>query len=53
MFAIGMAYAGTGNYECVKKLLHFAVSDVESDVRKAAVMNLAFILFKTPEKVKF
>ena len=46
-----MAYAGTGNNKAVKKLLHLAVSDVNDDVRRAAVTSLGFILFKTPEKV--
>jgi 26S proteasome regulatory subunit N2 len=32
-------------------LLHTAVSDVSDDVRMAAVIGLAFVLFKTPERV--
>lgn len=44
-----MAYAGTGNHEAIKKLLHYTVSDVSDDVRRAAAMNMGFILFKTPQ----
>jgi 26S proteasome regulatory subunit N2 len=51
MFTIGLAYAGTGNNSAIKKLLHFAVSDVTDDVRRAAVMNLGFLLFKTPDRL--
>lgn len=51
MFTIGLAYAGTANNIAIKKLLHFAVSDVIDDVRRAAVMNLGFLLFKTPERL--
>lgn len=51
MFAVGLAYAGTANNFAIKKLLHFAVSDVTDDVRRAAVMNLGFLLFKSPERL--
>jgi 26S proteasome regulatory subunit N2 len=51
MYAVSMAYAGTGNNVAIKRLLHVAVSDVSDDVRRAAVTGLGFILFKTPEKV--
>ena len=32
-------------------MLHFAVSDVNDDVRRAAVTALGFLLFKTPDQV--
>ena len=51
MFTIGMAYAGTGNHESIRKLLHYAVSDVSDDVRRAAAINMGFLLFKTPERI--
>lgn len=51
MFTIGMAYAGTGNHDAIRKLLHYAVSDVSDDVRRAAAINMGFILFKTPERI--
>lgn len=56
MHAIGMAYAGTSNNEAIKKLLHHAVTDVNDDVKRAAMMNLGFVMFrngaKLPELVK-
>ena len=51
MYAVAMAYAGTGNNNAIRRLLHVAVSDVNDDVRRAAVMALGFILYKTPEQV--
>jgi len=51
MFAIGLAYAGTGNTNAVKKLLSLAVLDVSDDVKRAALMNLGFVLFKTPKNI--
>jgi 26S proteasome regulatory subunit N2 len=50
MFTIGLAYRGTGNNGAIQKLLHFAVSDVSDDVRRAAVMNLGFVLAAAPEQ---
>jgi len=51
MFTIGMAYAGTGNHDAIRKLLHYAVSDVSDDVRRAAALNMGFLLIKTPERI--
>ena len=34
----------------IQKLLHFAVSDVSDDVRRAAVINLGFVLLNVPEQ---
>lgn len=51
MFTIALAYAGTGNNKAIKKLLHVAVSDVNDDVRRAAVTALGFVLFRTPTQV--
>jgi 26S proteasome regulatory subunit N2 len=50
MFAIGMAYRGTDNNGAIKQLLHYAVSDVNDDVRRAAVLNLGFVLLGVPEQ---
>uniref|UniRef100_A0A023GMA3 26S proteasome non-ATPase regulatory subunit 1 n=1 Tax=Amblyomma triste TaxID=251400 RepID=A0A023GMA3_AMBTT len=50
MHAIAMAYCGSGNNRAVRRLLHVAVSDVNDDVRRAAVEALGFILFRTPEQ---
>lgn len=46
MYTIALAFAGTGNNKAVKKLLHVAVSDVNDDVRRAAVTALGFVLFR-------
>ena len=46
-----MAYAGTGNNKAIRKLLHVAVSDVNDDVRRAAVTSLGFLLFRNPTQV--
>ncbi|WWC92551.1 uncharacterized protein L201_007510 [Kwoniella dendrophila CBS 6074] len=51
MFTIALAYAGTGNNKAVKKLLHVAVSDVNDDVRRAAVTALGFVLFRNHTQV--
>lgn len=51
MYTIGCAYAGTTNNQAVQKLLHFAVSDVNDDVKRAALTNLGFILIRKPEVV--
>ncbi|KAM0750672.1 26S proteasome regulatory complex, non-ATPase subcomplex, Rpn2/Psmd1 subunit [Meredithblackwellia eburnea MCA 4105] len=48
---IALAYAGTGNNKAIRKLLHVAVSDVNDDVRRAAVTSLGFILFRNPTQV--
>lgn len=56
MFLIGLAYAGTGNPAAFKRLIKFSVSDVNDDVRRAALINVGFLHFKTPhiliEKLK-
>ena len=44
MYVMGMAYRGTANNGVVQRLLHFAVSDVSDDVRRAAVLNIGFLL---------
>ena len=51
MYALALAYCGTGSNKAIRILLHTAVSDVSDDVRMAAVISLAFVLFKTPERV--
>lgn len=50
MYTLAMAYCGTGNNQAIRKLLHVAVSDVNDDVRRAAVTGLGFLLFRTPEQ---
>lgn len=48
MFTIALAYRGTANNAAVQQLLHFAVSDVNDDVRRAAVLCLGFLLLDSP-----
>lgn len=50
MYTVALAYCGTGNNTAIRRLLHFAVSDVDDDVRRAAVTSLGFLLFRTPEQ---
>lgn len=50
MFVIGLAYAGTDNNSAIQKLLHFAVSDVNDDVRRSAVLCLGFVLLGLPSR---
>jgi len=50
-YALALAYCGTGSNKAVRILLHTAVSDVNDDVRMAAVIALAFVLYKTPHRV--
>jgi len=50
-FAVAMAYCGTSNNTAVGRLLHVAVSDVNKDVRRAAVMSLGFVMFRDNDKV--
>lgn len=51
MFATGMAYSGTANNKALRSLLHVAVTDVSDDVRRAAVMNVGFLLNRQPNEV--
>lgn len=51
IMAIALAYCGTGSNKAVRKLLHLAVSDVNDDVRRVAVMSLGFILFRKYQSV--
>lgn len=50
MYVIGLAYRGTDNNAAIQKLLHYAVSDVSDDVRRAAVLCLGFVLMNVPEQ---
>lgn len=49
-YACGLAYRGTANNGAIRRLLHVAVSDVSDDVRRAAVLNLGFVLLGVPEQ---
>ena len=51
IYCIALAYAGTGSNKAIRRLLHIAVSDVNDDVRRAAVTSLGFLLFRNPTQV--
>ncbi|KAK5657477.1 hypothetical protein OQA88_3049 [Cercophora sp. LCS_1] len=51
ILTVALAYCGTGSNKAIRKLLHYAVSDVNDDVRRIAVMSLGFILFRKPGSV--
>uniref|UniRef100_L2FL53 26S proteasome regulatory subunit RPN2 n=1 Tax=Colletotrichum fructicola (strain Nara gc5) TaxID=1213859 RepID=L2FL53_COLFN len=51
IMTVALAYCGTGSNKAIRKLLHIAVSDVNDDVRRVAVMSLGFILFRKPGSV--
>ena len=51
IYTIATAYIGTANTNIIKKLLHSAVSDVDYDVRKAAVTAIGFVLCRLSEQV--
>ncbi|KAL2620791.1 hypothetical protein R1flu_000996 [Riccia fluitans] len=50
MYALALAYRGTANNSAIRRLLHFAVSDVSDDVRRTAVLALGFVLCSEPEQ---
>jgi 26S proteasome regulatory subunit N2 len=50
MLVIGLAYSGTSNYSSIRRLLHYGVSDISDDVRRAAIMMLGFVLKNFPER---
>ena len=51
MYAVGLAYRGTARNAAVQRLLSHAVSDVSDDVRRAAVLNLGFLMYGRPEQL--
>ncbi|RHZ62779.1 proteasome regulatory particle base subunit RPN2 [Aspergillus thermomutatus] len=51
IMTIALAYCGTGSNKAVRRLLHVAVSDVNDDVRRVAVLSLGFILFRKYQSV--
>ena len=51
ILTVALAYCGTGSNKAVRRLLHVAVSDVNDDVRRVAVMSLGFVLFRKPGSV--
>ncbi len=45
MHCIALAYLGSANHKAILKLLHFAVSDVNDDVRRSAVSSIGKLFF--------
>ncbi|MES1922765.1 hypothetical protein MHBO_004286, partial [Bonamia ostreae] len=50
-FALGLAFAGNEDMAALKKLLEIAAGDISGDVRRAAIMSIAFVLCRVPKKV--
>ena len=46
-----MAYCGSGENRAIKRLLHIAVSDVDNDVRRAAVTSIGFVMFRSDDTI--
>ena len=51
VYTMALAYAGTGHHASVSRLLHLAVSDGSDDVRRASVIAIGFLFFRSPEHV--
>lgn len=51
MFVMGMAYIGTSNQQVIADLLHQASSDHSDDVKRAAVLNLGFLMLNNLDKL--
>ena len=47
---LSMAYFGTGNNAVIGKLLRMAATDLSDDVRRAAVLGLAFVMIRKRQK---
>ncbi|XP_003374860.1 26S proteasome non-ATPase regulatory subunit 1 [Trichinella spiralis] len=48
VYTLAMAYCGSGNTNVVGRLLHLSVSDVNDDVRRAAVSSIGFVMSRNP-----
>jgi len=48
MYTVAFAFACSGSNSALRRLLHVAVSDVNDDVRRAAVTAIGFVLAGTP-----
>jgi 26S proteasome regulatory subunit N2 len=49
-WTVALAYVGTASGTALQRLLHLAVSDVNGDVRRAAVIGVGFVLSKRPNE---
>ena len=50
-WVISLANIGNASNEALQKLLHIAVSDVNDNVRRAAVIGVGFVLSRRPKEV--
>jgi 26S proteasome regulatory subunit N2 len=50
-WVIALAYVGTASNAALQRLLHLGVSDVNPDVRRAAVTGIGFVLSRSPKEV--
>lgn len=46
-----LAYVGTASNDALQRLLHLAISDVNAEVRRAAIIGIGFVLSKNPKEV--
>lgn len=53
MFAIGCAYAGTAAPAPLHKLMKIGVTDHSDDVKRAALINIGFLMFKDHKQLPF
>lgn len=44
MFCIGMSYIGSNNSQSIKQLLYYASHDHVDDVKRAAIINIGFVM---------
>ncbi|GJR63278.1 26S proteasome non-ATPase regulatory subunit 1 homolog A [Tanacetum coccineum] len=50
MYALALAYSGTGSNSAIKTLLGFVASDVKDDVKRSAVLAIGFVMYSEPEQ---
>lgn len=48
---IGMAYVGTNDNTAIRRLLKISAEDVSDDVRRAAVISIAFVMFTRSDQI--
>ncbi|OHS96301.1 Proteasome/cyclosome repeat family protein [Tritrichomonas foetus] len=51
MWVTALAHVGTASNQALQCLLHVAVSDVNDNVRRAAVIGVGFVLSRSPHEV--
>ncbi|GJZ86686.1 26S proteasome non-ATPase regulatory subunit 1 homolog A-like protein [Tanacetum coccineum] len=48
MYALALAYSGTGSSRAIKTLLRFVASDVKDDVKRSVVLAIGFVMYSEP-----